>query len=152
MVVKKLSLSLSKMISQKNTSMINSINNATAEIKKYADVNDFINLRPSIGINGETKMPVSIDGLKLTIGYNDGIMISLGGYCSKYPKTVINLPANKTSYVYLRRNASDRHKIDTEIRETTIGAEGQVAFNFFMAGKFITNSSSVTSNVIYTVR
>lgn len=49
------------MISQKNTSMINSINNATTEIKKYADVNDFINLRPSIGINGKTKMPVSID-------------------------------------------------------------------------------------------
>lgn len=147
-----MSLSLSKMMSQKNVAMINSIDNATAEIKKYADTNDFINLRPSIGINGETKMPVNINGLKLTLGYDNGIMISLGGYCSQYPKTVINLPANKTSYVYLRRNASDRHKIDTEIRETTIGAEGQVAFNFFMAGKFITNSSSVTSNVVYTVR
>ena len=45
-----MSLSLSKMMSQKNAAMINNIDNATAEIKKYADTNDFINLRPSIGI------------------------------------------------------------------------------------------------------
>ena len=147
-----MSFSLSLMMSNKNADMKNQIDSATNNIKKYADQNDFINLRPSIGINGETQMPITINGLSVTIGYSGGTVIELGGYCSTFDQHTITLSPNKTNYIYLRRNASDRHKIDIDVRDVTIGAEGQMAFNFFMTGKFITDNSSVTSNVIYSVR
>lgn len=144
--------SLSLMMSNKNSDMQRQIDIAENEIKKYADANDFINLRPCIGINGETKMPISQNGLSVTLGYAEGTIIELGGYCSTFSQNTITLPPNKTSYVYLRRDASNRHAINVEIRDATLGKEGQTAFNFFMAGKFITNDSTITSSTIYDVR
>lgn len=135
-------LSMSLLTKQDNTIFASEAQTLKNEIKTYADAQDFINLRPILGVDGETEYHVSIAGLRATIPSK---LLFLGGYCSTMPETVVSFVPNQTNFVYLIRNRDDRHKIDISIRDKAIGVETENAFNRILLGKFTTNANSVTS-------
>lgn len=141
-------LSLSLQMKKDNTDVAATINAATKTIKDYADAQDFVNIRPTIGINGETQMPITTSGLVATIAE---IIVFLGGYCSTLPETTVTLKPNTTNYIYISRDKDNRHHLIVDNREIVIGVEGETAFDRFMAGKFLTNGSSVTSKILYDI-
>lgn len=141
-------LSLSLLMKQDNETINSALEVAKTEVKMYADVQDFINLKPIIGIDGETKLTLSINGLNATLPEK---IIFLGGYCSTLPTQTIALNPSTTNYIYLIRNRDDRHVIDVMNRNTAIGVEGENAFNRILVAKLITNTNSVTSTVYFPV-
>jgi hypothetical protein len=131
-----------------NTEITSAIKTAAETIQDYADVQDFVNIRPTIGINGETQVAITTSGLVATLPET---IIFLGGYCSTLPQTTVTLSPNAVNYIYISRDRDDRHKLIIENRNIVIGVEGETAFNRFMAGKFVTNGSTVTSKILYNI-
>lgn len=124
------------------------ISKAKSELIAYANNKDFLNFLPRIGLEGQTELHPAINGLLATI---PEIYIFLGGYCSLIPESIINIPSNKTSYIYLVRNRENRDLIDITVRETTIGVEGENAFNRILIVKYVTNATVITSITHYPV-
>lgn len=141
-------LSCSLLIKGNNKEITDSITNVENTVKKYADQQDFVNIRPTIGIDGETQLDIMTNGLIATLPEK---VIFLGGYCSTLQKADIQLIPNSTNYIYISRDKDDRHKINIDNRNIVIGFEGQTAFDRFMAGKFVTNGTDVTSSIIYKI-
>ena len=141
-------LSLSLQMKSDNAEITNAIDSAKQTVEKYADVQDFVNIRPIIGVNGETRLDITVNGLVAAILEKT---IFLGGYCSTLPATSITLRPNSTNYIYVSRDKDNRHKLNIDNRNIVIGVEGQTSFDRFMPAKFVTDSNGVTQSIFYDI-
>ena len=141
-------LSLSLQLKKDNADIVTAIDTATNTIKNYADVQDFVNIRPTIGINGETQIAITTTGLIAKIPKT---IIFLGGYCSTLPYTEVSLRPNGVNYIYISRDKNDRHKLNIENRDMVIGVEGETAFDRIMPAKIVTNNTAASNTVLYDI-
>lgn len=142
-------LSLSQKLRSDNAEFLSKCAATEKDIRAYADTNDFINLRPKVGIAGETQYTLTFSGLTAAFPSK---YVELGGYCSKMPATNFSLRANQKNYIYLVRDSIDRHKLHIDNRAELYGdANNDAAFSRVLVAILTTNTVGVVNAQYFTI-